>query len=191
MVSIPERLYTIDELWDLVSESDEYKLAELINGELIVAGGSGGQATVIGGFMLRKIGNFVDEHKLGYVTGADGHFVFSENPPVAVIPDVAFVSHNNMPKPVPKQFLHVIPNLAVEVISPTDRAKDIRQKIETYLKYGTELIWIIYPASQRIDIHRQSNKNQTDTLGLGDTLSGENVLSGFKLTVKDIFASAE
>lgn len=191
MLNIPEKLYTIEELWELISESDEYKLAELINGELIVAGGSGGQSTVIGGFMLRKIGNFVDEHKLGYVTGADGHFIFSEEPPVAVIPDVAFVSKDKMPKPVPREFLNIIPNIAVEVISPTDRAKDIRQKIETYLKYGTQLIWIVYPASQQVDIHRQSDKTHTETLRIEDTLSGENVLSEFKLSVKDIFASAE
>lgn len=191
MSSISEQLYTIDDLWELMSESDDYNFAELINGELIVAGGSGGQSTVIGGFMLRKIGNFVDEHKLGYVTGADGHYVFSVENNVAVIPDVAFVNKDTMPQPVPAKLLHIIPNLVVEVISPTDRANDIRRKIEIYLEYGTKLIWIIYPQSKRIDIYRQSDKTHTETLSIDDILDGEDVLSGFSIPVKDIFASAE
>lgn len=191
MLNISEKLYSVEDLWELISQSEDYKFAELINGELVVAGGSGGQSTVIGGFMLRKIGNFVDDHKLGYVTGADGHYVFSVENNVAVIPDVAFVSKDNMPQPVPAKFLHIIPNLVIEVISPTDRANDIRKKIEIYLDYGTELIWIIYPQSKRIDVYRQSDKTHTETLSIDDKLSGETVLSGFELSVKDIFDSVE
>ena len=190
MIEITERLYTVDELWELVSQ-DEYQFAELHYGELIVAGGSGAVSSILAGFLLRKIGDFVDKHQLGYITGADGHYVFSEDPAVAVIPDVAFVSKDRMPKPVPVKFLHIAPNLAIEVISPSERAKDIRQKIELYLKYGTDLVWTIYPSLKHIDIHRQSNRSQTETLGIDDTLSGETVLEGFTLPVKEIFAVLE
>ena len=192
MIEISERLYTVEELWELIGESDDYKLAELIDGELIVVRGSGAVSAILAGSLLTKIANFVYENKLGYVTGADGHFVLATEPKsVAVIPDVAFVRKDRMPKPVPKKFIHLAPDLAIEVISPTDRAKDIRRKIDTYLKYDTELIWIVYPASERIDVYRLSDKTHTETLGIDDTLSGENVLSGFQLSIKDIFASAE
>ncbi|MGB7340356.1 MAG: Uma2 family endonuclease [Phototrophicaceae bacterium] len=190
MVSIPEKLYTIEELWELVSD-EKYQFAELHYGELIVAGGSGAVSSILAGFLLHKISIFVHENKLGYVTGADGHYVFSEDPSVAVIPDVAFVSTDRMPRPVPNKFLHIIPNIAIEVISPSERAKDIRQKIEIYLEYGTDLIWTIYPSLKRIDIHRQTNKSQTETLGVDDILSGESVLNGFTLSVKDIFSVVE
>ncbi|MEO1290716.1 MAG: Uma2 family endonuclease [Chloroflexota bacterium] len=190
MVSIPEKLYTIEDLWELVSE-DDYQFAELHYGELIVESGSGAVASIVAGYLAYKIGNFVHENNLGYVTGADGHYVLSEDDDVAVIPDVAFVSKDRMPKPVPVKFLHIAPNLAIEVISPSERAKDIRQKIELYLKYGTDLVWTIYPSLQRIDIHRQTNKSQAETLGIEDTLSGENVLEGFTLPVKEIFEVLE
>lgn len=192
MVEIAEKLYTVEDLWELVGESDEYKFAELIDGELIVVGGSGAVSTILAGYLLRKIGNFVDENQLGYMTGADGHFVLTTKPePVAVIPDVAFVRKDRMPKPVPKEFIHLAPDLAIEVISPTDRAKDIRKKIDRYMTYGTQLLWIVYPASERIDVYRLSEKTHSEALGLDDILDGEDVLKGFQIAVKDIFASVD
>ena len=91
MAEVQQKLHTIEDLWELQGESDEYKLAELIRGELIMVGGAGGEATIIAGFILHKISSFVYEHKLGYVTGADGHYVVSTNPDTAVIPDVGFI----------------------------------------------------------------------------------------------------
>jgi Uma2 family endonuclease len=191
MAEIQQKLYTVEDLWELQGESDEYKLAELIRGELIMVGGSGGEATIIAGFILRKIGNYSDEHKLGYVTGADGHYVVSTNPDTAVIPDVGFIKKERMPKPVPKKYIHATPDLAVEVISPTDKAKEIREKIELYLEHKTELVWVVYPSSERVDVYRAADKAHVEVVKLDGVLDGENVLPGFKLSVQEIFAVLE
>src|SRR5688572_17046225 len=113
MAEVQQKLYTVEDLWELAGESDEYKLAELIRGELVMVGGSGGEATIIAGFILRKIGNYSDENKLGYVTGADGHYNLSTDPDAAVIPDVGFIKKERMPKPIPKKYIHATPDLAV------------------------------------------------------------------------------
>jgi Uma2 family endonuclease len=191
MAEIQQKLYTAEELWDLISESDEYQFAELIDGELFMAGGSGGEATILAAWLVRKIGNFVDEHHLGYVTGADGHYLIANDPDTELIPDVGFVKKERMPKPIPKKFLPLAPDLAVEVVSPHDKAKEIRQKIEKYLEHGTKLVWIVYPDSKRVDIYRSSDKEHSQTVDETRILSGEDVLPNFKLSVKDIFAVLE
>lgn len=191
MAEIKEKLYTFEDLWELVSESDEYKLAELIEGELVVAGGSGGEATILAATILGYLVVFSREHDLGYVTGADGHYVLSEEPRTALIPDVGFVKKERMPRPVPKQFIPVAPDLAVEVVSPNDKAKDIRHKIDLYLNYGTSLVWVVYPSSQRVDVYRASDKTHAEIIGLDGTLNGEDVLPGFSLSVKEVFGVLE
>jgi Uma2 family endonuclease len=191
MMEIQQKLYTIADLWELSSASDEYKLAELIRGELISVAGAGGESTILAAFILGHIGNYVDDHKLGYVTGADGHYILAENPDTAVIPDVGFIKKERMPKPIPKKYIHATPDLAVEVISPSDKAKEIREKIELYLAYKTELVWVVYPSSERVDVYRAADKAHVEVVKLDGVLSGENVLPGFTLAVEDIFAVLE
>jgi Uma2 family endonuclease len=96
-----------------------------------------------------------------------------------------------MPKPIPKKYLPLAPDLAVEVISPNDRAKEIREKIEVYLSYNTELIWIVYPSSERVDVYRATDKSHIEVIKKDGILQGENVLPGFTLSVKDIFSVLE
>jgi Uma2 family endonuclease len=191
MAQVEQKLYTVEDLWELQTGSDEDKMLELIRGELIMVGGSGGEATILAGFILRKIGNYADEHNLGYVTGADGHYILAEDPDTAVMPDVGFVRKERMPKPIPKKYLPLAPDLAVEVISPNDKAKEIREKIEVYLAYNTELVWVVYPASERVDVYRAADKSHIEVIKKDGTLQGEKVLPGFSLTVKDIFAVLE
>jgi Uma2 family endonuclease len=191
MAQVEQKLYTVEDLWELQTGSDEDKMLELIRGELIMVGGSGGEATILAGFILRKIGNYVEEHNLGYVTGADGHYILAEDPDTAVMPDVGFVRKERMPKPIPKKYLPLAPDLAVEVISPNDKAKEIREKIEVYLAYNTEIVWVVYPASERVDVYRATDKSHIEVVKKDGTLQGEKVLPGFSLAVKDIFAVLE
>jgi Uma2 family endonuclease len=188
MAEVQQKLYTAEELWELMSESEEYQFAELIDGELFIAGGSGGEATIVAAEILTYLRVFVREHELGYVTGADGHYLISNEPDTELIPDVGFVKKARMPKPIPKKFLPFAPDLAVEVVSPNDKAKEIRQKIEKYLEHGTSLIWIVYPASRRVDVYRSSDKEHSQLVDETGILSGEEVLPDFKLAVKNIFS---
>jgi Uma2 family endonuclease len=132
----------------------------------------------------------VREHNLGYVTGADGHYLIANEPDTELIPDVGFIKKARMPKPIPKKFLPLAPDLAVEVVD-VDYAEILRQKIDNYLNSGTNLLWVIYPSSKCIEIFRSSDRSHGQIVDETGILSGEDVLPNFKLAVKDIFAVLE
>ena len=80
--------------------------------------------------------------------------------------------------------MRIPPDLAVEVVSPTDRASKIADKVANYLLAGT-LLWYVYPDEQQIKVYKSGQPART--LGIDDVLDGDRVLPGFKLVVKDIF----
>ena len=100
--------------------------------------------------------------------------------------DIAFVSKSRAPEPLEFTWYETGPDLAVEVISPDNRAGDIHLKVMQLLNAGTRLIWLIYPESRTIVAHTTAGAN---TLNENDTLSGGDVLPGFELRVNDLFPS--
>jgi len=98
--------------------------------------------------------------------------------------DIAYVSSERLPGKLPRSPLHVAPDLAVEIISPSNKAEDIAKKIEQLLEAGTTLIWIVYPDLQHIVVH---TIDVVFKLKESDLLTGGDVLPGFELRVADIF----
>ncbi len=101
-------------------------------------------------------------------------------------PDVAFISKDH-PQSEGDGFYDHAPDLAVEVISPSEHAADIDLKTQKYLEYGTKLVWVIYPKTQRIVVY-SSGMQSGSTVDINGTLDGGDVLPGFTLPVRDIFA---
>lgn len=139
----------------------------------------------IASLIARLIGNFVAERDLGIVY-ADG-CMFSLPNGDDLIPDAAFVSKARMPT-VPEKY-EIAPDLAVEVISPSNKPDDILYKIESYIECRTRLVWVVYPDEKLVRVWRPGGQNRAvmQRLDLNGTLDGEDVLPGFKLPVKDIF----
>lgn len=77
-----------------------------------------------------------------------------------------------------------MPDLAIEIASPTDSPLAMREKALYYLKYGSKLVWLLFPRQKQIEVHTSESIH---TLNLEDTLDGGNVLPGFSLPLKDIF----
>src|SRR5579859_3253428 len=138
-----KRQYTSDDLWEW-SQLPEYedRRLELIDGEIIVMSPSSAVPSIVGGVLLRYIGDFVEEHDLGYVSNSEGGFELSTGNTLA--PDVGFISKARLPK-MPDRFFQLAPDLAVEVVSPTDSIKKTLRKAAKYLAAGTKLVWIFYP----------------------------------------------
>lgn len=82
-----------------------------------------------------------------------------------------------MPRPFPKGYPEMAPDLAVEVVSPSDTAEDLQQKVGEYLVSGTRLVWVIYPDTKSVTVFTPGG--QARVLGVQDTLNGEDVLPGF------------
>jgi Uma2 family endonuclease len=185
-----ERFYTAEEFWEFCQlPENQNRHWELVEGEIREMTPAGGEHGEVAGGFFGFIWNFVREKKLGRVTAAETGFILYKNPDprgkdTVRAPDVGFVSIERAPEPLPSQFVPVVPDLVVEVVSPTDRAEDVEEKINLYLKYGVQLIWVAYSVTRTIMVHTPSSVKR---LTIDDTLDGGEVLPGFKLKVSDIF----
>jgi Uma2 family endonuclease len=157
------------------------KRLEFIDGRIIELV-SQDHASNIAANTLISLGSFVRQHKLGRVTGADGGYkVMNER----YIPDVAFVSNKRQPEPAYKAYNPIAPDLAVEVISPTDNLRELSRKIVNYLLAGT-VVWVIEPQDKTVDVYVPGQ--MPVTLDINGVIDGGAVLPGFTLAVSDIFA---
>ena len=150
--------------------------------EIEVASGLHG---VIGSTVNAALVNYVRPSKLGYVLDSSTTFDFQDGQPKRQ-PDVAFVNITKIPSPLDEE-LKIVPDLAVEIVSKNDTAYDIARKIKQYQDAGVQLIWVVYPVNQTVSVFRLTKGPLSQTLGLNDTLSGEEVIKGFSLPVRTLF----
>lgn len=189
MLSVEQRYISADEFWEIVQRSEyEGVRLELIEGVIHqMAGGTGGDHGEITHQCARLVGNFVADHRLGRMTAAETCYILYKNPngkDTVRCPDIGFITLERAPGPLASGYVPFAPDLAVEVISPGNEAAEIHNKVLDYLRYGTRLVWVIYPDSQTLVVHTSSGSK---ILMLDDTLDGADVLPGFKLAVRDIF----
>ena len=157
------------------------RLFELIGGEVVEVV-SNGKSSALGSVMIVYIGGFVHQHKLGFTTGADGGYKIAGE---RYIPDCAFVSRQKQAKPTSEAYNSIPPDLAVEVLSPSNTPDEIAIKVDNYLRAGV-VIWVVNPDAQRVVVHRPDAPPKT--YGIDETLDGSGVLPGFTLAVRDIFS---
>lgn len=177
-------------------------LAEVMQGELIISGSKEGITMAPVGFLHGLIaGNvydvlkaFVREHKLGYVQG-DGVLYILETDDsggvrTALVPDVSFVRKERIPsdfdltRPFPGA-----PDLAVEVISPSETAADVLAKVDAYLDAGTGQVWVLYPQRGELYLYARSAGKTVVQLHSGsDRMMVEDVLPGLEIVTETLFA---
>jgi Uma2 family endonuclease len=135
--------------------------------------------------MGRRLGNFVDDANLGFVTNNDSGVVVARDPDTVRGPDVSYWSRERLPEPPRSGYPSVAPDLVVEVLSPSDVFVSVQRKVHEYLKAGVRLIWILVPEDRSVAVFRQGK--ESSLLSNGDTLSGEDVLPGFSCPVAELF----
>jgi len=155
---------------------------EFIAGGIVEKMVSSPRSSTIGGYLVTVLTVHVRERDLGRVSGADGGYVVMGE---KVIPDAAFISKMRQPLQPTDAYNPLAPDLAVEIISPIDRATDIRKKREAYRQAGV-LLWEVYPDLLSIDVYAPGKP--VHTLTVEDTLNGGDVLPDFSLAVREIFA---
>lgn len=142
------------------------------------------------GMVAMRIGSLllahVDNHKLGVVVGAETGFVLARNPDVVRGADAAFVAAARVPATGwPVKFWEGAPDLAVEVLSPSDTIEQVEEKVDDYLSAGTPLVWVINPRRKTVTVYRPGGKPVI--LAESDTLEGDAVVPGFNCLVRRIF----
>ena len=104
-------------------------------------------------------------------------------------PDIAFVSYErwakNRPIPSSGNAWDVVPNLATEVVSPTDSVEELEQKIAEYFRAGVQLVWVVHPTRSKIHVYQ--SPTQISVLSRDDILDGGAVVPGFRLALSELF----
>ncbi len=184
-----EKLYSVDAFWSLTHHPDHAgKRLELIEGVVVEMAPAGLKHGTIALRLGRMIGDYVDAHQLGVTTAAETGYILGKNVEgrdTVRAPDVGFIAADKLQADLPDGFAPFAPDLAVEVVSPGDSASDIHERVSDFLRYGTQIVWVVYPKTKSIVVHTVTN---AQTLEADDTLDGGDVLPGFSLPLKDIFA---
>jgi Uma2 family endonuclease len=167
---------------DLLRMPEDGRKRELVDGQIRMspAGSRHGRVCVS---LSSRLHTFIVEARLGYVFDSSTGFRLPGGN--VRLPDVAFVAKGRFAdERIPEGFSDVPPDLAIEVLSPDDRSRDVLDKVGEYLQAGVPLVWVIDPKRRTAAVYRSS----TDVRHLGpdDLLDGEDVLPGFRCRLADV-----
>jgi len=174
---------------DVVALDDhEDRLCELVDG-VLVEKPMGFKESFLACVLIEVLRKFVVPRKLGLVAGEAGMMELS--PGLVLIPDVAFISKGRLPGgKVPKAAVpRVVPDLAVEVLSASNTAKEMARKRREYFEAGVILVWEVDPQARTVTVY--TAPEQSTVLSEAETLRGEPVLPGFELPLRELFAEMD
>jgi Uma2 family endonuclease len=164
------------------------ELYEIIDGQRVGLQPMGIEAVWIASQLMQHLGYFGRTHDLGHAV-CEGLFRLPLPIDRNRRPDVAFVSFDRWAKgrrlPKSDNAWDVLPNLAVEVISPTDLAEDVQEKVVEYVQAGVSLVWVIYPRTRLVHVYESLSSIRG--LSRADELDGGKVLPGFRLPLTELF----
>jgi Uma2 family endonuclease len=175
---VATRQVTVDEFAEMALQGGW----ELVDGEPIELTPAAGRSSRIGGRLYARLADHVEPSEFGWAFPAETGFVLFADRTTVRSPDAAVVRRDRLAEP-PDTFVPLAPDLAVEVLSPSDRIADALAKIAMYLDAGVRLV---DPASQTVMIFRPDAIPAK--LGAGDTLDAGDVLPGFTVPVAEIFS---
>lgn len=176
-----ERTYTLEE-YERLHEPDEYR-SEMVHGMLVREPPLGMRHGRTQTLLARHLDRFVEEHGLGIVATEVG-VVIDERGPTVRGSDVLFISHERLAGPLPDGFLRVAPDLAVEIVSPSNTASEIQQKVLEYLAAGSRMVWVVDPRSRTATVFR--SRHDAEIVEEGEVLDGGDVLPGLRLPLASV-----
>ena len=191
--SASDRLMSAAELANLPENGRGY---ELVEGRLVRMPPTGGWHGRISMDLGTALNIYVKAHNAGMVLGAETGFLVSQPgaPDTVLAPDVAFVARQRLPTandPNLSGYWRIVPDLVVEVASPTQYSPEMAAKAQQWLIAGAQLVWIVWPAAKRVDVWQQGTDDAAvATLGVGNTLDCQSIptLSSFTISLDDLFS---
>ncbi len=174
---------TVEDLWRMGGDVRR----ELVDGEVIEMTPAGGVHGWVTARVSRRLSDHVDTRGGGEVVAGDVGFVLRlpADPERVRAPDVAFISTARLPEGrLPQGFIEGAPDLAVEVLSPSDNPVEVHQKVRDYLEAGARLVWVIAPRAQSATVYRPDGSARL--VREAESLDGEDVLPGFALPLTEL-----
>lgn len=172
---------TAEEAWKL----DAPGLWELIDGRVVPMSPAGARHGDVVASITRLLANFVGDRGLGRVLAGDPGFVLRRNPDTVRSPDVAFVTAARLPGRPPAEFLEGAPDLAIEVISPSDNWKAVDKKAGEFIAAGARAVWAIDPGDETAKVYTREGSR---VLARGEVLACPELLGEFELRLPDLWA---
>jgi Uma2 family endonuclease len=133
----------------------------------------------------RYLAAWVEDHDLGICPAAETGYKIESNPDLVRAPDASVICKERLRGPITRKFFDGVPDLAVEVLSPEDRKRDVAEKVNMWLAHGTRVVWVADPKSMTVTIHRVGVEPLR--LGAGDEIRNEPLLPGFVLPLAKVF----
>ncbi|MBD2079862.1 Uma2 family endonuclease [Leptolyngbya sp. FACHB-17] len=185
-ISAQSKIWTDEEFMALPDNGDRY---EIVDGELKIVGNSGMLHGHIASVLIVFLGGLVRSQKLGVI--CDSSTAFKMKSGNKRSPDISFVAKDRLKglKKLPRGFFEGAPDLAVEVISPSNTFEEIHQKIVEYFESGSRLVWVINPDEESVIVYRSATPDRL--LKKADFLDGEEVVDGFRLAIAELFTDLD
>lgn len=160
---------------------------ELVKGELVKMAPAGSEHGDLAMRVGWRLGQYVENHNLGKVFAAETGFRIASNPDTVRAPDVAFISKGRVEEAgLVEGYWPGAPDLAVEVISPTDIYTAVQAKVLDWLDAGTLMVAVVNPRQQTVTVYR--SRTDITILTGNDILDGQDVVPGWTLAIRDLFA---
>lgn len=181
---------TAKKVWteaELQALPEDGRLHEVVNGELVMSPKSDFFHGSICTRLSFALEDFNRAHKLGAILDSStGFWMHNRN---CRAPDISFVTKERLIglgfRRSTRKFFPCAPDLAVEILSPNNTRAEIDERLKDFFGSGTQLAWIINPDTECVEVCHAPDKRKL--LGVGADLDGENLLSGFRNPIADLF----
>jgi Uma2 family endonuclease len=177
---------TVDDLIRINERQD--RIYELVDGTLVEKA-MGATESMLAMLLGQKLLNFLEKNPLGWVLGPDGTLLLM--PSLVRAPDICVIRKEQCPggkfprQPVPE----LVPALAVEVLSKSNRPGEMNRKLNEYFRCGVMIVWFIDSAKETVEVFTAPDKSVV--LRKDQSLDGDDLLPGFKLPLAELFANLE
>ena len=174
-------LLTADDLEQM--PDDDSVQTELDEGELITMPPAGESHGRYEGEIYSILRHYVKAHRLGRVYPGDTGFRLADH--TVRSPDVSFVRQDRLQTIESTGFAKGVPDLAVEIFSPSDSVRQLMRKVKQYFAAGCHTVWIVYPESKEVHVLEATGRD--DLLHAGDTIEAQDLLPGFSVPISEFF----
>jgi Uma2 family endonuclease len=179
-----------NDLWvtadQLLEMPDDGLRRELVRGEVRVMSPAGARHGRVGARILARLDAFVEANDLGAVFNSDTGFRLSSDPDTVRMPDVAFVARKRVDEVGDTEGIWPgAPDLAVEVVSPSDSFSDVDEKVAEYLSAGCHMVIVVNPRRAAATLYR--SPSDVLLLTVNDAIDGGDVVPGWKLPLRELF----
>lgn len=182
MSTVAQHLMTAEEFW---RSPENRKRSSLVRGEVVETMPPGVKHGNVALRLGSRLMNWIDQGH-GGCAGTESGFILARDPDMVRGPDVFYVRAERIPKTgLPESFWNIAPDIAVEVVSPSETAYEIQEKVGDFLSAGTPRVWVVYPRRREVVIHRPDGS--ACTVGGNDLLEDPEVLPGFSCRVAELF----